>query len=152
MTEQELVAEVVHQAIRAYEHDFIGNAFSDAVRALLSFRNEQEQAREQEQKQHEFVWVTRTWRDVRSGDAVRMPGREEQAFVRSAQLQPWHVDPRSSEYSPTPLRYEVMRVALDIGVTYDMDPAKAVEICMTRDEVAAVELIGWENRVGVYDT
>jgi hypothetical protein len=102
----------------------------------------------------ELIWVKRTWQDVRPGDTVRLPDSDNPpAHVHSGVHLPWHVDPRSNEYRPEVLKYRVIRVQLDhpevSPVPYDMDPDKPILIQLTQSEVAAIEAIGWENRIGL---
>lgn len=96
-----------------------------------------------------LVWVERTWVDVRTGDQVRMPGTDVTAHVQNAMLQRWHVDPRSSEYRPEALEWSAVRVLLDGGKAYDMDPAKPVEIEIDEATFHMLNALGWENRVGM---
>lgn len=106
-----------------------------------------------------FTWVLRTWRDVRQGDHIRMPGTDDAAYVHSAVHLPFHVDPTSSQYRPVPLEWAGVRVRLsgertgqdtDQDVTsYLMDPDKPIEIELAPAELAAIALMGWDNRVGM---
>ena len=98
----------------------------------------------------EFVWHPRTWRDVRTGDTVRMPGTDITADIAGAALLSWHVDPRSNTYRPTPLEHEVMRVVF-VGQEAehkDMNPDADVEIHLTRAEITICNQLheGWESR------
>lgn len=114
----------------------------------------------------ELIWVPRTWVDVRTGDRVRMPGSDAVAYVRSAVHLRWHVKPGTgtSQYNPpAPLEWAGVRVTLKMHnpnadewseMSYEMDPAKPVEIEIDRDtaETAALMHGGpdwWANRVGI---
>lgn len=55
-------------------------------------------------------WEARTWGELVEGDTVSVGGVE--AVVESAQVQVWHVDPRSSEYRPQPMEHSVTKVRL----------------------------------------
>lgn len=125
-----------------------------------------------EQEQCEHLWVTRTWIDVRQGDAVRMPGTEASALVtRCGPVNHWHVNDvppagmsdeqrerfvRDVQFHPENHRAEwsSIPVTLEVapGQTYTPDhgmrPDAPVEILTTRGELAAIELLGgWANRL-----
>lgn len=108
-------------------------------------------------------WVARTWTDVRVGDRVRVPGTEitarVQAIYRAPQEDPvgrtWHVVP-SAETGPWAHKTDVVIQPGQLGVLFqDEQPHQAhvlmrnvpVEIELTPAEVAAIELLGWHNRV-----
>lgn len=107
--------------------------------------------REAETAGEPLIWVERTWRDVRPGDMVRMPGVPATAsMVESAAIQARHVDPRSNTYRPIALEHEVMRVRLAAWPEgREINPDAAVEIATTVAELAAIELLGWPNRIRV---
>jgi hypothetical protein len=109
---------------------------------------------------HPSVWVTRTWRDVRTGDHVRMPGTDVTAHIGRRYLHPsqdpqgrtWHVisggdgqRARFNDHTVLPSECVVL-LAGEKEVRF-MDPAKPVEIEMTVENQRAAELLGWENRV-----
>lgn len=108
------------------------------------------------------IWVPRTWTDVRSGDDVRLPGTDNYAHVQRAVHQAWQVDPRtgtSSYNPPRALAWSGVKVTLystaEDGTRgfatqvseFTMDPVKPIEIKLTRSEVEAIELLGWDNRL-----
>ena len=125
-----------------------------------------------------FVWVERTWMDVRQGDIVRpvqSPSRrddEQHAAIVEAigPVNHWHASPNASEYRPneSPLEWSAIRVTLKplakpgdengtMGASFTpehgMRPDAGVEIKVTRAELAAIEALGgWENRMGVMDS
>lgn len=105
-----------------------------------------------------LVWVPRTWLDVRAGDDVRLPGTEATAHVEHAVHQRWHVDPRTGTASwnpPQPLEWSGVKVTLRTTANPDqpaeltMDPTKPVEIKLTKTEADAIEILGWETRIGM---
>lgn len=104
------------------------------------------------------VWVERTWRDVREGDAVRVPGNPASAATatRVGPVNHWHAAPDASQYRPndSPMEWAGINVTLTLpdGTTntppYGMNPDAPVEIHTTRREVGAIELLGgWSARV-----
>jgi len=115
----------------------------------------------------EFIWVARTWVDVREGDIVRPvqpPSRrdDEQHAAIVTEIGPvnhWHAAPNASQYRPneSPLEWSARRVtmeSLDGGRTltpeHGMKPDAGVDIKVTRAELAAIEACGgWSERVGV---
>jgi hypothetical protein len=106
----------------------------------------------EEGRAEEPQWVPRTWQDVRQGDRVRLPGTDVTASVTSVVMLPWHVHPAADPYHPERHKCEWIAVRVrfaEDGKARDMDPAKPVEIELTPAEVAAIELLGWENRVGM---
>lgn len=117
-----------------------------------------EQAREEE-----FIWVPRTWIDVRPGDSIHLPGTESYAYVQHAELQNWHIDPRSNEYRPSALEWSGVKVTIYTTMPdgsrgmatqaseFIMDPAKPIEIKLTPAELAAIELVGWPNRIALIE-
>ncbi len=88
-----------------------------------------------------------------------MPGTSVSAVVTAAVHLPWHVDPRGSEYRPTPLDWSGVRVTLDGATAYVMDPAKAIDILITTEELAAFATLAtvfgqttdeiWATRKGI---
>ena len=93
------------------------------------------------------VWVTRTMDDIRTGDRIRFRGTE--AVVESAFRNGWHVHP-ASRYEVIPLEHGDVAVRL-MGreKVFVLKPDLEVDICLTEDEVAALDAMGWENRVCV---
>jgi hypothetical protein len=117
-------------------------------------------------------WVTRMWRDVCTGDKVRMPGTDVTAVIemryRHAGFNPntlkatpqsqdaagrsWHVvSSGDGKFAHTRDHIVqpgecVVLLAGETAVRF-MDPAKPVEIELTAEDVRAAELLGWENRL-----
>ena len=107
-------------------------------------------------------WILRTWADVRAGDTVRMPGTDYTATIAARYAPPaadrkaarvergqWHIIPGATgHWDDHPVRPGEVWVVFT-GQTHlrNMDPTKPVEIQLSAVEVAAIELIGWENRV-----
>jgi hypothetical protein len=106
-------------------------------------------------EQEPLEWWPRTWTDVRSGDRVRIPDTEHTAHVLSAVHLPWHVHPKADPYHPerSAVEWTAVRVRME-GRTelIDMDPGKLIEIELSASEVAAIEALGWENRIGLITT
>lgn len=111
----------------------------------------------------DHVWIERMWRDVREGDVIRPPGQtgHEAEAVTIGAMQHWHAAPDANEYRPneSPMEWASIPVTLrklDTGEGYappnGMNPDAAVEIRVTRGELAAIEACGgWGQRVGVID-
>ena len=93
-------------------------------------------------------WVTRTMNDIRTGDRIRFRGTE--AVVESAYRRGWHVHPASRYDEVIPLEHDDVVVRL-MGreKVFVLKPDLEVDICLTEDEVAALDAMGWENRVCV---
>lgn len=114
----------------------------------------------------EYVWIERTWADVRQHDVIRPAGQatDEHAaeVIEIGPANRWHAAPGASQYWPneSPLEWSARRVTMlplrrqgDAGAQpftpeHGMRPDAAVEIRVTRGELAAIEALGgWENRV-----
>lgn len=92
-------------------------------------------------------WVTRTMNDIRTGDRIRFRGTE--AVVESAFRNGWHVHP-ASRYEVIPLEHDDVAVRLaGREKLFVLKPDLEVDIHLTEDEVAALDAMGWENRVCV---
>lgn len=89
-------------------------------------------------------WVTRTWADVRPGDRVRLPGTEHVAEVESA-IGIGHVMHPNGR-SAAGWREIKVRLAGRDGLL-PMNPAGPIEIELTPSELAAIEGLGWSNRM-----
>lgn len=103
-------------------------------------------------------WVLRTMQDVRPGDTVRMPGQEgtERTVAPQGVLALQHLlHPASTRYNVMPARWGSIEVTfLPPGgggepQRYSFAPGMSVEILLAPGEVAAIEMLGWENRVGM---
>lgn len=148
LTEYEAERAVIDAAIE--ERGLLGSIFSAttlsrAVDALLAAREPQ--------------WVAgRTWADVRAGDTVRLPGADS-VHVLTMTVYHWNVSEERGPWNEEQRAYEVIRQEhSQIGVRLAeypesgimrMPPAGKVEILLSAVELAAIELIGWENRVHV---
>ncbi len=97
------------------------------------------------------AWVERTWADVVDGDTVRPPGTDLSFMVNGPVIRaPWHVHPAANEYRPNemPAEWSEIRVRFvgDPELRF-MRPDAPVEILLAPSELAAIEALGWENRV-----
>ncbi len=120
------------------------------------------------------TWVERTWRDVRQGDVIRPAGpedvvsRHEALVVMLGPVNHWHATPDANEYRPheSPLEWSSVPVTLSpirgagqggedvqpFTPPNGMNPDAPVQICVTRGELAAIEMLGgWGQRVTVYE-
>ncbi len=110
----------------------------------------------------ELLWVPRRWRDVVTGDTVRMPGTEITAIIERRYLHPsedphgltWHVTDDGTRERWSHTRDHVVQpgecvVALagEAPRVRFMDPGAAVEIRLSGEELKAIEMLGWENRL-----
>lgn len=105
----------------------------------------------------ELRWVLRTWADVVAGDTVRPPGFPDvvahvSARYRSVSEDPagetWHMVAGGGHWSDHVVRPGEVWVVLDQETDPRcMERTAPVEILLTASEVAAIELLGWENRV-----
>jgi hypothetical protein len=155
----ELRDAVVRAAIEADRSDSpaIHADLSDAVAALLA----------EQRQQQAVLWVERTWMDVRVGDIIRPPGQSahEATVIACGPVNHWHAAPNASQYRPneSPAEWSSIRVVLNraradgtqepFEPQYGMKPDAAVEIQVTRQELAAIEACGgWANRIGVLDS
>lgn len=93
------------------------------------------------------VWVPRTWADVRAHDHVRMPGTEVTDVVLLPPLRAgWHIVPGANRFGDRPGRWSEVIVTMEKAGERSMNPAAPVEILLAPSEVAAIELLGWDNR------
>lgn len=122
---------------------------------------------ESEHAEDEYVWVERTWVDVRQGDVIRPAGQTDEAHaarvVTIGPVNRWHAAPGASQYRPneSPMEWSARAVTLApilvnagraSSVTHTpqhgMRPDAAVDIKVTRGELAAIEALGgWHNRI-----
>lgn len=114
----------------------------------------------------EHVWAARTWRDVRQWDVVRPPGQpEREATVTklpNGLINHWHTDLASNPRWPAPMTHDSIPVTLQpLGQGEESaftppngaSPGLAVEIRVTRGELAAIEALGgWQNRVAINES
>jgi len=100
-----------------------------------------------------LLWVPRTWQDVRAGDDIRLPGSIHVATVTGTNApggNRWHVHPAADPYHPELSQVEWTEICVRLEGRTDLlsfDPAGPIEILLSRTEVDAIELLGWENRV-----
>lgn len=108
-----------------------------------------------------LVWIPRPMRDVRKGDVIRPAGTEAQSTVTDrywpttpdgSDRGTWHVVPDRGSDKWAHTRDHVVQpgevvVCLDGGEPRNMAPDFAVEILLAPDEAAAIEAIGWDNRL-----
>lgn len=113
-----------------------------------------------------YVWVERTWWDVRLHDVVRPPGQDERAatVVRlpNGLVNHWHADHTSNPRWPTPMEHSSIPVTLQpLGQGEESaftppqgaSPDLPVEIRVTRGELAAIEALGgWKERVAINES
>jgi len=118
-----------------------------------------------------MVWHPRPLRDVRKGDVIRPAGTDAQSTVTDRYWPPqpatrnpdggdglpkdrgtWHVigDPGLDKWAYT--RDHVVQpgevvICLDGGEPRNMAPDFAVEILLDPAEIAAIDAIGWDNRI-----
>lgn len=89
-----------------------------------------------------FVWIERTWRDVRQGDMIRPVGMPQHA-VRVENIE---------RHSPGARRFTMRDITLaDVTFTRIVsNPDGAIEIRLTNGEAAAINMLGgWKYREGV---
>lgn len=70
------------------------------------------------------TWVPNTWRMVRAGDRVRLPGTTAEAVVETVLICEWHVDPNSDRYRPDGWPHDEAHVKLqerDTMLTFNPD-------------------------------
>lgn len=125
-------------------------ALERAVLSLLAERQQRERFVPVER-----VWVARTWADVREGDVVRPPGVESATSlaVKVGPVNHWHAAPGTRA---VPLEWASIPVTLrdlagngqEFAPANGMNPAAAVEISVTNEELAAIEACGgWAARI-----
>jgi len=97
---------------------------------------------------YEMSWEDRTLDDVRTGDRINFRGVE--AVVHSAYRHGWHVHP-ASHYTVIPLEHDdvCLRLVGREDKLYVLKPDLPVKIHLTDHEIAALDAMGWENRVCV---
>lgn len=96
---------------------------------------------------HEMSWVDKTLDDVRTGDRINFRGTE--AVVETAYRRGWHVHPLS-KYEAIPLEHDDVCLRLaGREKLYVLKPDLPVKIQLTDHEIAALDAMGWENRVCV---
>lgn len=115
----------------------------------------------------EYVWVRRTWRDVRqnytiapvAADGLRL---EQHAawVIKIGPVNHWHAAPDANPYRPneSPMEWSSIPVTLratdgqDFTPANGMNPDAAVDIKITKRELAVIETLGgWENRIEIIE-
>lgn len=112
-------------------------------------------------------WVLRTWSDVATGDQVRLPGTEHTAVVaqryrpadrRTAterkgepprHANTWHAVAGEKHWDDRYVKPGEVCVVLDGTDARPrfMEPSAEVEIWLSPAEIAAIETLGWPNRI-----
>jgi hypothetical protein len=100
----------------------------------------------------ELLWAARTLVDVRAGDRIRLAGVE--AYVVTLDRSDWHMrEGAGGHWDDVPHEHTLIRARLDYPgsdperIMEFHDPTLAIDIQLTRGELDAIELFGWENRV-----
>jgi hypothetical protein len=105
----------------------------------------------------EPVWVERPWRDVRTGDTVRMPGTDAVATVTQRLRHPsedpqgrtWHMVPGAQHWEDVTVQPGEVCVSLNGARPRWMKPDMGVEIQLPSPPAgAAYAAVGWEHRPG----
>lgn len=130
-----------------------GTLLRDAVRTLMDEHGSgMHLLADLDQEEHsltsyEMSWVDKTLDDVRTGDRINFRGTE--AVVESAYRRGWHVHP-ASKYEVIPLEHDdVCLRRAGREKLYVLKPDLPVKIQLTDHEIAALDAMGWENRVCV---
>lgn len=129
------------------------------VRASLRLGSSDEEEEELATGQDDVPdWVTRTWRDVRAGDDIRITvdGQKHTSMIMGTNApggNRWHVHPAADEYHPELSQVDWTEICVRLEGRTDLlsfDPAGPIEILLSRTEVDAIELLsGWDARVSV---
>jgi len=112
------------------------------------------------------VWHPRPLRDVRKGDVIRPAGTDAQSTVTDRYWPPqpatrnpdgsdglpkdrgvWHVVPGEQHWDDHVVQPGEVVICLDGGEPRNMAPDFAVEILLDPAEIAAIDAIGWDNRL-----
>lgn len=98
----------------------------------------------------EFAWIERTWRDVRQGDIIRPVGRSEHA-VRVEEIARWTEGARMFKLQPWGLSNDGTTEAIGAPIARAVsNPDGAIEIYLSNGEAAAIDALGgWKYREGV---
>jgi len=107
----------------------------------------------EQEDQPQVRWYPVKWCQVRAGDRIRMQGHE--ASVLTSTLLRWNVKPGTgtSQYNPpVPEPHVVNNLTSDatdkvLRMGPRNDQTHPVEIQLSEDEHAAIDMLGWENRV-----
>lgn len=112
-----------------------------------------------------LIWHPRTMKDARKGDQIRPVGSDmpNGTAVTDRLLPPqpavptrygplpadrdtWHVVPGAKHWDDHVVQPGEVWLCLDGGAPRNVDPDFPIEILLTRAEIAAIELLGWDNR------
>lgn len=118
-----------------------------------------------ERQRDELIWHPRTMKDARKGDQIRPAGSDmpngtavtdrywpPQPAVPTrhgplpADRDTWHVVPGAKHWDDHVVQPGEVWLCLDGGAPRNVDPDFPIEILLTRAEIAAIELLGWDNR------
>lgn len=113
----------------------------------------------------ELIWHPRTMKDARKGDQIRPAGSDmpngtavtdrywpPQPAVPTrygplpADRDTWHVVPGAKHWDDHVVQPGEVWLRLDGGAPRNVDPDFPIEILLTRAEIAAIELLGWDSR------
>lgn len=113
----------------------------------------------------ELIWHPRTMKDARKGDQIRPAGSDmpngtkvtdrywpPQPAVPTrygplpADRDTWHVVPGAKHWDDHVVQPGEVWLCLDGTAPRNVDPDFPIEILLTRAEIAAIELLGWDNR------
>lgn len=106
----------------------------------------------------ELIWHPRTMKDARKGDQIRPAGsampngtavtdRYVPAAPGYSDRGTWHVVSGGAKYwDDHVVQPGEVWLRLDGGAPRNVDPDFPIEILLTRAEIAAIELLGWDNR------
>lgn len=110
-----------------------------------------------ERQRDELVWHPRTMKDARKGDRIRPAGsdmpngtavtdRYWPTTPDASDRGTWHVVPGAKHWDDHVVQPGEVWLCLDGGAPRNVDPNFPIEILLTRAEIAAIELLGWDNR------
>lgn len=105
----------------------------------------------------ELIWHPRTMKDARKGDQIRPAGsdmpngtavtdRYWPTTPDASDRGTWHVVPGVKHWDDHVVQPGEVWLCLDGGAPRNVDPDFPIEILLTRAEIAAIELLGWDNR------
>lgn len=111
-----------------------------------------------ERQRDELIWHPRTMKDARKSDQIRPAGSDmpngtavTDRYVPAApgysDRGTWHVVSGGAKYwDDHVVQPGEVWLRLDGGAPRNVDPDFPIEILLTRAEIAAIELLGWDNR------
>lgn len=108
----------------------------------------------------ELIWHPRTMKDARKGDQIRPAGsdmpngtavtdRYWPTTPDASDRGTWHVVPGASgkHWDDHVVQPGEVWLCLDGGAPQSLNPDFPIEILLTRAEIAAIELLGWDSRM-----